>query len=88
MRETESERQMRLAGAFGIKLINGNCNLFFFSPHERAFFFLFDVSIFTWRAAVALINEIVLINFTSHVAETTAAKKCGEELDDPLTNIS
>lgn len=52
------------------------------------FFFIFDVSIFTCRAAVALINEIVLINFTSHVAETTAAKKCGEELDDPLTNIS
>lgn len=78
--------QMRLSGAFGIKLINGNCNLFFFSPHEREFF-IFDVSIFTCRVAVALINEIVLINFTSHVAETTG-KKWGEELDDPLTNIS
>lgn len=60
----------------------------FFRPMSVRLFFLFDVSIFTCRAAVALINEIVLINFTSHVAETTAAKKCGEELDDPLTNIS
>lgn len=78
-----------MSGAFGIKLINGNCNLFFFSPHERAFlFFVFDVSIFTCRVAVALINEIVLINFTSHVAGTRAAKKWGEELEDPLTNIS
>lgn len=50
--------------------------------------FFFDVSIFTCRVAVALINEIVLINFTSHVAETRAAKKWGEELEDPLTNIS
>lgn len=46
-----------------------------FSFFFRSFFF--DVSIFYLLpcVAVALINEIVLINFTSHVAETTSRER-------------
>lgn len=55
--------------------------------------FFFDVSIFYLLpcVAVALINEIVLINFTSHVAETTSRERQWDSergKGNALTNIS